>query len=91
MADLISTPATRARSDNDRFDTGLEEGHPCAGTKDEVDEPGAHGHATHDKDGCEKAERDQEWREPERLCVDSRDNEERDDVVDDDDRQDERP
>ena len=82
---------THHEADDDRFHSRLEQAHPCAGTKGEVDEADAHGHATHDEDGCEKAERDQEWHEPELLCVDSRDNEERDDVVDDDDRQDERP
>ena len=77
--------------DDHRLDPGFEQPHPRPDAEHEVDEPRAQPHRLRDEDGAVEEPGCGEWPVVQRPRVEDRDHEERGDVVDDDDREHERP
>ena len=75
------------KADYDRLHTRLEQGYPRSGSQDDADEAGLEAKASRHEHGSEQGDGREERPDLERLGVDRRDHDEREDVVDDDDRE----
>ena len=84
-------PGAHREPDHHRLDPGFEQRHPDRDSEREVDEPDLHTQRPGHEHGAEQPECRNERRGADLLRVDGRDDDEREDVVDDDDREHERP
>jgi hypothetical protein len=82
---------THRKAHDHRLHARLEQRHPGPRPEHRVDEAPSHAERAHDEDRPEHAQSSEQRRGLDLLCVDRCDNDEREDVVDHDQREDERP